>query len=79
MSLCYRFVLCVHISVLCVLQCCANDNVALAEVVLSYAVAVNSQDDNGSTPLHFACGYDHPELVQLLLEVSLSCPTAEPL
>ena len=55
---------------ICLLQCCANDNLSLAEVLLSYNVDINCRDDNGSTPLHLACGFDHPELVQLLLVVS---------
>ena len=46
-------------------------NIGVLEVLLSeYRDAVNTTDDNGKTPLHYAAQYcgDHPEIINALIE-----------
>ena len=52
------------------LQCCIEDNLSGAELLISYGASVNVQDEDDWTPLHFACEFDNAEIVQLLLSVS---------
>ena len=46
-----------------------EDNISLAELYLSRGADVNARDDDGWTPLHYACDLDRSEIVQLLLNV----------
>ena len=50
-------------------QCCAEDNLSVAEILISYGASVNVIDEDQWTPLHFACEFDNSEIVQLLLSV----------
>ena len=53
-------------------QCCIDDNVSVAEMLLSHGASVNAVDDDLWTPLHYACELDNSEIVQLLLTVSIT-------
>jgi len=43
-------------------------NVTLVQLLLDSGAHINAADDDGSTPLHEATYYNHPEIVMLLLE-----------
>ena len=47
-----------------------EDNLSVAEILISYGASVNATDEDQWTPLHFACEFENPEIVQLLLSVS---------
>jgi len=54
-----------------IFQCVAEDNLSTAELIMKQGVDVNCLDDDWWTPLHLACSMDLPEMVQLLLSVSI--------
>ena len=57
----------------CTFQCCVEDNLSVAELLLSRrGVDINAQDDDLWTPLHYACDQDNADLVALLLTVCAS-------
>lgn len=51
-------------------QCCTDDNLSVAEILINAGAEVNAQDDDMWTPLHYACELDRSDIVQLLLAVS---------
>ncbi|XP_066266634.1 unconventional myosin-XVI-like isoform X2 [Branchiostoma lanceolatum] len=48
-------------------QCCKDNNVSTAEILVQKGAGVNTLDHDLWTPLHLACAYDCPEIVHLLL------------
>ncbi|KAG8452096.1 hypothetical protein GDO86_004041 [Hymenochirus boettgeri] len=56
----------------CLLHLCARyDNSFAAEMFIDRGVNVNHQDEESWTPMHVACACDNPDIVLLLLLVSL--------
>ncbi|XP_041482484.1 unconventional myosin-XVI-like isoform X4 [Lytechinus variegatus] len=48
-------------------QCCMDDNLSVAEILVQKGADVNQKDEDQWTPLHSACACDSTEIVQLLL------------
>ncbi|XP_071509587.1 unconventional myosin-XVI-like [Diadema antillarum] len=48
-------------------QCCMDDNLSVAEILVQRGADTNRKDDDLWTPLHSACACDSTEIVQLLL------------
>ncbi|GCB60049.1 hypothetical protein scyTo_0006800 [Scyliorhinus torazame] len=51
--------------------CARYDNVFVAEILIERGVNVNRQDEDLWTALHVACACDNPDLVLLLMVVSI--------
>ncbi|XP_030837975.1 unconventional myosin-XVI isoform X3 [Strongylocentrotus purpuratus] len=48
-------------------QCCMDDNLSVAEILVQRGADVNRKDEDLWSPLHSACACDSTEIVQLLL------------
>lgn len=46
----------------------AGDSIALNHYLATNNNLVNKQDENGDTPLHHACDYQHEEIIRILCE-----------
>ncbi len=56
------------------LQCCVNEDVEVARLLLEHGANVNVQDNDLWTPLHVAAACGTIEIVELLLQVNdFSC------
>lgn len=49
-----------------------DDNLSVAEILVQRGADVNRKDEDLWSPLHSACACDSTEIVQLLLNVSLT-------
>lgn len=53
-------------------QACRNDDIKILKILLEHDIDINIQDNDGWTPLHYACCCSHFDIIEELLNMDAS-------